>query len=262
MTEKRKKVFREEIYSFYRKNKRDFPWRRTKDSYKILVSEIMLQQTQTGRVLEKYKEFLNRFPNIHSLSKSKVQDVLFLWQGLGYNRRAVRLLKCAKIIVSEYGGRVPRDEKNLLSLPGIGSGTAGAIRAFAFNKPSAFLETNIRRVFIHFFFSKKQQVHDSEILRLVEETIDEKNPREWYYALMDYGSMLGTKEENENKKSLHYTVQSKFKGSHRELRGKILKKGLELGSWSPKRISKELKIHEKKVSQILAEFKKEGFLEK
>ncbi len=199
------------------------PWRGETDPYRVLVSEVMLQQTQVSRVMEKYKEFISVFPNIKSLAQSPLSKVLVTWQGLGYNRRAKFLHQFAKEVVSKHRGKVPSDYDVLLTLPGIGKGTAGSVSVFAFNLPVVFIETNIRRVFIHEFFLKKNIVSDSEIIPLVEQTLDQRHPREWYYALMDYGAYLKSQIDNPNKKSKHYTRQSKFEGSNREVRGAIVK---------------------------------------
>lgn len=254
-------LFKRKIWGFYKKNKRDFPWRRTKNAYYILVSEIMLQQTQTERVRTKYKEFLSFFPNINTLARARVVDVLRAWQGLGYNRRALFLKRTSEIIMKEYNGRIPKDEEILKKFPGIGVGTAGAICAFAFNIPSIFIETNIRRVYIHQFFPSKTSVSDKEIFEYIKITIDGENPREWYYALMDYGAFLGKKEkENPNTKSRYYKKQSPFIGSGRELRGKILKMVLLHKKVTPISISKKIGVNEKKVKTILHVLKLEGFL--
>ena len=147
-------AFRKEIWAYYRRAGRgDLPWRHTRDPYAILISEIMLQQTQVVRATEYYKKFLKRFPNFRSLARAKTGDVLAAWQGLGYNRRAMFFKRTAEIVVEQYGGRLPHTRAALESLPGIGRGTSGSLMAFAFNEPEIFIETNIRRVFIHFFFS-------------------------------------------------------------------------------------------------------------
>ena len=169
---------------------------------------MMLQQTQVERVIEKYGHFLTKFPDFASLSRSPLKEVLEAWQGLGYNRRALSLTKLAKVVVSQYGGRTPAKLEALMKLPGIGPATAGSILAFAFHESPVFVETNIRRTFIHHFFQDREGIHDCEIMPLVEATLDRSNPREWYYALMDYGSMLKKKIENPNKKSAHYVRQS------------------------------------------------------
>jgi A/G-specific adenine glycosylase len=189
-----------------------------RDSYRILVSEIMLQQTQVERVLDKYKVFIRIFPDFSSLAVAPLADILKVWQGLGYNRRAVALQKIAISVMKESRGRLPVTREELLKLPGIGKYTASAILTFACNQPNIFIETNIRRVFIHFFFRDRENISDAEILPLIEMTLDAGNPREWYYALMDYGAMLKKTVENPNRKSSHYKKQAPFHGSNRQLR--------------------------------------------
>lgn len=270
MEEIKFKAFQKKIWEYYRANRRDFPWRRTRDPYRIMVSEFMLQQTQTSRVIEKYKEFLRAFPTVQSLAEAPTRDVLRVWQGLGYNRRALSFKKAAEEIVECYKGHVPKNVESLDDLPGVGPGTAGAIATFAFNMPVVFIETNIRRVFIHFFFGKhKRAIHDEEILFLIEATLDLKKPREWYYALMDYGAMLGRElgQKNPNQKSAHYARQSRFKGSDRELRGKIVKMLIETsdmryGTWKVKEIAKKFKEPRQRIQKIFVVLKKEGFIEK
>lgn len=217
--------FQAHVWAFYEKQGRhDLPWRKTKNPYKILVSEVMLQQTQVSRVREKYAEFLKAFPNVKILANASLSEVLRVWQGMGYNRRAKYLHDTAQKIMLEHRGNVPKSEQALRALPGIGHYTANAILTFAHNEPRVFIETNIRRVFIHHFFKNKRGVSDKEILPLIEATLDTKNPREWYYALMDYGAQLPKITKlNSNKQSKHYAKQSSFKGSPRELRGKIIR---------------------------------------
>jgi A/G-specific adenine glycosylase len=182
----------------------------------------MLQQTQVARVIPKYKLFLKRFPTIRALSRASLRDVLRAWQGLGYNRRALALKKAAETVVKDYYGEIPSCLEALDKLPGVGEGTAGAIMAFAFNKPVVFIETNIRRVFIHFFFKNRRKVSDKEILPLIEKTLDHKHPREWYWALMDHGASHAKGAANPNRRSAGYTTQKPFRGSKRGLRGRIL----------------------------------------
>ena len=179
----------------------------------------MLQQTQVSRVMEKFPAFVKRFPSFEALAAASPGEVIAAWQGLGYNRRALNLHRLA----NEIDGQLPRDPQELVKLPGIGPSTAGSIAAFAFNAPVVFIETNIRRVFIHHFFSDQAEVHDKEILLLVEATLDQERPREWYYALMDYGSFLAKQLPNPNRRSKHYTVQSRFEGSDRQLRGAMVR---------------------------------------
>lgn len=218
-------AFKKQARGFYQKEGRhDLPWRKTKDPYKILVSEVMLQQTQVARVWEKYSEFLKKFPTVEALAQAPLAEVLRVWQGMGYNRRAKYLHDTARVIAHTHRGCVPKTEAELRALPGVGHYTANAILTFAHNEPHVFIETNIRRVYIHHFFKNKRGVSDKKILELVEETLDTKNPREWYYALMDYGAHLPKiTHKNPNTQSKHYTKQSAFKGSLRELRGKIIR---------------------------------------
>lgn len=234
---KNTKEFTKEIWGYYKKNKRDLLWRNTTDPYHILVSEVMLQQTQVSRVVPKYIDFLRQFPTIKKLAQATKADVLRLWQGLGYNRRALFLKKtCETLYVKNpKHPQFPTTQQELLDLPGIGQSTAGAILAFAFNKPEPFIETNIRAVFLYFFFKDNLSVHDTNILELLSEILKEskqrKNPREWYYALYDYGSMLkaklGKDKTKLHKQSKHYNKQSSFKGSNREIRSNILKLFIE-----------------------------------
>ena len=217
------KKFQNKIYSHYRKNKRDFPWRKAITPYKIVVSEIMLQQTQAPRVIEKFKLFIKTFPNFESLAHAPLKDILTVWQGLGYNRRALGLKKLAEIIVTKYNGRLPKTPEELVHLPWIGPHTAGSIAAYAFNYPSIFIETNIRSIFIHEFFGDTTDISDKALLPYIEAVLDRNNPRDWYNALMDYGTWLKATRPNPSRKSKHYTKQSTFEGSNRKLRGMILK---------------------------------------
>lgn len=223
----KEKQFVKKVKNYYKRYRRSFPWRDTRDPYEIFISEIMLQQTQTDWVMKKYDFFLKRFPNVKALARASLKNVLAAWSGLGYNRRAKMLRDAAKILVQKHGGKIPRTEKELIALPGVGKGTAGAIQAFAFSEPAVFIETNIRAAFIHEFFGRKKIVLDNEIMPLIEETLDRKNPREWYCALMDYGAMLKKTRPNPNKKSAHYVRQSPFEGSDRRIRGLILRRLLE-----------------------------------
>ncbi|MBP1749941.1 MAG: HhH-GPD [Deltaproteobacteria bacterium] len=215
--------FKKHIAEFYRENERIFPWRENITPYRIVVSEIMLQQTGVERVIGKFESFVNRFPDFNAIEASPLSDVMDAWQGLGYNKRALSLKKLARIVVDQYSGSLPDDHKLLKALPGIGDATAGAIMAFAFNSPSVFIETNIRRVFIHHFFSDREKVADNDIIPLVEATVDRSHPREWYYALMDYGTYLSTTSVNPNRKSTRYAKQSRFQDSARQVRGKAIK---------------------------------------
>ena len=202
---------------------RNMPWRDDTRPYYVLVSELMLQQTQVGRVIPKFEEFIKQFPNEKALATAKLADVLKLWQGLGYNRRAKFLHEAAKQIMNEHGGVFPVSETEILKLPGVGKNTAGAIRVYAFNQPSIFVETNIRTVYIHHFFADDFAVDDKQIISLLEATIDRENPRTFYQSLMDYGSWLKSQGVRNISQSRHYKKQAPLKGSVREVRGQIVR---------------------------------------
>lgn len=253
-------VFREMIYARHRANPRSFPWRETNDPYRILVSEMMLQQTQVERVRVKYDEFLGAFPDFRSLAEATLRDVLSVWQGLGYNRRALYLHRIARIVVESFGSALPTDPKVLESLPGIGHTTAREIAAFTFRIPVAFIETNIRRVFIHLFFRGRERVSDRDILPLVEATLDAENPREWFYALMDYGVMLKKTSPNPNVRSAHYYRQSPFHGSTRQVRGMILRLLTSEPGLAAQEIAKRIGKDEESTAKTLRELANEGFL--
>ncbi len=218
------KQFITTVYDFYQTHGRHtLPWRHTKDAYAILVSEVMLQQTQVERVIPKYEVFMTRFPDACTLAAAPLAEVLLLWQGLGYNRRAKMLHSCAKVICTEYQGALPADEVRLRALPGIGVYTARAIMAFAYNTAIPLIETNVRTVYIHHFFPKTEQVTDALLMPIITETLDTTDPRSWYYALMDYGSYLKRSVGNVARKSSGYVRQSTFAGSDRQIRGAIIR---------------------------------------
>lgn len=235
------------------------PWRKTSDPYKILVSEIMLQQTQVERVLPFYAEFMKRFPTIQKLAKATLGDVLRAWQGLGYNRRARMLHEATKKIMIYHNGRLPRSHAELVALPGVGAYTASAIRVFAWNQPDVMIETNIRTAFIHHFFLKKKQVYDSEILPILRKTIPTDAAREWYSALMDYGSYLKKNNPNPSRKSAHHIKQKPFKGSNREVRGAILRV-LSKESITFQDFSRDLPFRKKILQKNTHALSKEGLL--
>ncbi|MFX0071467.1 MAG: helix-turn-helix domain-containing protein [Candidatus Hermodarchaeota archaeon] len=255
------RLFQEIIYSYYKQHGRNFPFRKNITPYYVLVSELMLQQTQTGIVTEKFQKFIKKFPDFKTLAEAPNSEVLKAWQGLGYNRRAIALKKISKMIIKDYDGKLPQSIEILKSFPQIGYNTACSIYTFTYNKPSNFIETNIRRVYIYFFFPKKRDIKDKEILPLVDKTMDKSNPRKWFYALMDYGVMLKKTYPDLNKRSAHYRKQKPFKGSNREIRGKILKLLLENSKLNIQELKKELKIEQKKLQLILKQLEKEGFVQ-
>jgi A/G-specific adenine glycosylase len=247
-----------DLKSYYRvSGRKHLPWRQTHDPYKILVSEVMLQQTQVERVIPFYERFLERFPTSKVLAKANLSDVLKLWSGLGYNRRAKYLHEAAKVLAK----RGFESEK----LPGVGPYTRAAVQAFAHNKPEVFIETNIRTVFIHYFFGNRRKldslVSDAEILPLVKEALDKSKmpPRDFYAALMDYGSYLKQKGIQLNTRSRHYAKQSKFQGSYRQLRGLILRELLK----KPYTVDELVDIAKRKtgdVTKVIADLSDEGLV--
>lgn len=257
--------FKKIIWEYYHTHGRhDILWRKpahTRNPYRILVSEVMLQQTQVSRVKEKYPQFIKLFPTFQVLAEASNTEVLRAWQGMGYNRRALNLKRAAEVVMVQYVGKLPSDPSLLYGLPGIGMATAGSIAAFAFNAPIPFIETNIRRVFIHFFFSRSKKVSDERIMKLVRATLDKEHSREWYYALMDYGAMLAReKKTNPNTRSKKYRKQSAFKGSRRALRGKILKLLLAEGSMTEEKLATHLKEPQNRVREVLLLLQSEKFI--
>lgn len=254
------KNFQTTVLNYYQNHRRIFPWRQTKDPYKILVSEVMLQQTQAPRVIEKYQSFIQRFPNITALAKASTTAVLKEWQGLGYNRRGLALKQLAEIVIQKYHGKLPKNYDELISLPGVGPATAGDLLAFVWNKPAIVIETNIRAVFIHHFFKDQTNISDQAILPLIKKTLDITNPRRWYWALMDYGAFLKKAYPNPSRRSRHYTRQSPFQGSNRELRSKILKYVLTYKKQPADYIAKSLNADIAHVEKNLRTMVKEGLL--
>ncbi|MHB8841452.1 MAG: HhH-GPD family protein [Candidatus Aquicultor sp.] len=251
--------FREFIWAYYAECGRVLPWRETNDPYRILISEVMLQQTQVPRVLEKYRQFLALFPSFEALADAPLRDVLEVWQGLGYNRRAVALKNTAEKVVAGFDGKLPANIETLKTLPGIGPATASAIRAFAFNQPTVFIETNIRAVYIHFFFHDEVDVKDKELLPFIDATVDRENPREWYYALMDYGVLLKKTGGNPSRKSAHHKAQSPYEGSNRKLRADTLRVVLRRGVAGIEDVADDVGISIEHARTVLNELVREGF---
>ncbi len=239
---------RRAVWSHYRAHGRhDLPWRKTTDPYKILVSEVMLQQTQVARVIPKYRAFLERFPTVRVLARAPLRDVLIAWQGLGYNRRAKMLHEAAQRVVDVHGGRMPHTYTELIALPGIGPYTAGAVCAFAYNEPVGMVETNIRTVLFHHLLGMRHAVPDAELLQLTVVLCDRERPREWYWALMDYGAHLKEQGVRVNHQSRHYTKQSKFEGSDRQIRGNILRQLAQHGQMTERALIQKTKAAPERV---------------
>lgn len=252
--------FQHQVLEFYRLFGRNFPWRDTKDSYAVFVSEIMLQQTQTHRVIPKYHAFLALFPSWEALAKAETREVLTAWEGLGYYRRALNLHKASQLVTQYHSGETPKTIEELLSLPGVGAYTAAAVGTFAFNIPIAMIETNIRSVYLHSYFKNQTDVHDKALLIVIKRTLYQGDPRSWYYGLMDLGVALKQKVVGINKKSAHHSVQSKFEGSSRQIRAAVLRFVVRESSGKVRAIVSELGYDKERVETALGELVLEGFL--
>ncbi len=248
------KAFQKKIFDWYRINKRTLPWRETEDPYAIMISEFMLQQTQVQRVLMYYKKFIKRYPTIQHLSRAKTATILQMWSGLGYNRRALNMLASAKTIVRKYDGDIPTDYDTLLTLPGFGDYMACAVLAFGFNRKSAVIDANIRRVYIH-ELGLPLTIPFKQLKEIVIRFVPRGKSRIWHNALMDYGAALPAGI----KKSIPpLTRQKKFHGSFRQLRGKIIKIMLQSKLLHISLLGEM--INDARFDAALLELKKEGFI--
>jgi len=256
------KKFRAAVWGYWESSGRHtLPWRRTRDPYKILVSEVMLQQTQISRVIPKYKEFLKEFPTVRACAGASLARVLRAWSGLGYNRRAKYLHDAAMKIVAEHRGDIREALRH--SLPGVGPYTRAAVLTFAYNEPHVFLETNIRTAFIHYFFSGPFRtrrvlnglVADRAIMLIAERAAEGQDPRKWNWALMDYGAYLKKCGVRNNHKSAHYVKQTRFKGSLRQMRGAILRSIVAHTSMSDLRSRSP-----RKFAMAIASLKRDGLI--
>jgi len=250
--------FRELIWQKARELHREMPWREDTRPYYVLVSELMLQQTQVDRVVPKFKAFIQQFPDEKSLAGASLAEVLRLWSGLGYNRRAKFLHEAAKKTVGEHKGVFPDTVSDLMSLPGVGPGTAGAIAAYAFNQPVVFIETNIRTVYFYHFFEMGEKISDAQLQPIIEQTLDRAHPREFYWALMDYGSWLKRNGVGRITQSRHYVKQTALKGSLREIRGHILR-SLTLGDKTLSSLQNDV-IQDERFAQALAGLERDGLI--
>lgn len=245
-------LFIKQVLAYHAQHGRhDLAWRKAITPYKILVSEIMLQQTQVSRVGPKFKEWMKKYPSLSALSQATLSEILVLWQGLGYQRRAKALYEIAKSIT-----RLPKMYEELLQLKGIGPYTASAVCAFAYDTfPEYLLETNIRTALIEAFHQGETEIHDGvlydDLARLTKNPAVQKiGARVWYYALMDYGAYLKLQRISHNSKSKHYAKQTPFEGSLRQLRAKTL-----FAITHKEKLPKD-----ERVDQVLAQLVKEGYV--
>ena len=253
--------FQQEVLAFYHEHGRhDMVWRHTTDPYRIVVSELMLQQTQVERVAIKFPLFIAAFPDFTALAAAPLHEILAVWQGMGYNRRALYLKKIAESVVKDFNGVLPRDVETLATLSGIGTATASSIAAFAFNAPVVFIETNIRRVYIHVFFSTRETITDKEILPIVERTLYRENPRVWYWALFDLGTALKKSVTNPNRRSAHYTRQAPFEGSDRRIRGQIIRTLVAIPGINGNELPDHIGEDAGRVKRLVAALEEEGFV--
>lgn len=255
MTSQQVLRLQEKVFAFYRANKRAFPWRETTDRYAVMVSEIMLQQTQAERVVGKYLAWLDRFPDVQALADASLKEVLTHWSGLGYNARGARLHRCAKKIVREFAAVIPSSPEELVKLPGIGVYTSRSIPVFADNLDIATVDTNIRRIFIH-ELGLSETIGPRDLLEIAGEVLPKGRSREWHNALMDYGALRLTGKKTGIPP---LSRQSKFEGSKRWYRGKIVKQLVAADSMILEEFTDE---YGEKVVDILAELERDGLVER
>lgn len=244
---------------------RDFAWRRTSDPYAVLVSEVMLQQTQTARVERYFDAWMERFPVLDALAAASVSDVLEAWQGLGYNRRALALKRTADSVCEQQGGILPASAEGLQALPGIGAATAAGVLAFAYDQPAVYLETNVRTVLLHECFPETEGVSDGELRELLTRISARvhargMSARSWNYALLDYGAHLKKTHPNPSRRSKHHSKQSPYEGSRRQKRARLLEALLAHSKQSTEELAEQHRYDPELTESILADLADEGFI--
>lgn len=253
-------AFRDEVWSFYRASGRRMPWRGIDDAYGVLVSEVMLQQTQVSRVTDRWGEWMAAFPTIDALAAAPLALVLERWQGLGYNRRAMALKRCAEEVATRFAGVLPADPALLETLPGIGPATAGAVACYAYRMPAPFIETNVRAALLNAFFADADDVPDRALAPIAEAVWDRDDPREWGYALTDYGAHLKRTLPNPSRRSRHHTRQSPFEGSRRQKRARLLRAVLASPGSPAEAYAEDAGVSVGDALQLLEALAAEGFL--
>lgn len=241
--------FQHKIFSWWTTHKRDLPWRHTRDPYKIMVSEVMLQQTQVLRVIAKYREFIEVFPTVFDLAKASPAQVLRVWKGMGYNRRALYLQKAAKAIVEIYHGIFPENERELVKLPGLGTYTARALLVFAYGQDVPLVDTNIRQIIIHFFFNDQPQ-KESVIGDVAGQLVSKGKSWEWHQALMDYGALRLARARSGSLTKVSRKTSIPFKDSNRFYRGRIIDR-LREGDIQERKLESEFKKKYRKPNDFL-----------
>ena len=254
--------FQHKIFSWWTTHKRDLPWRHTRDPYRIMISEVMLQQTQVLRVLPKYREFIERFPTVVDLAKATSADVLRIWKGMGYNRRALYLHRTAKIICDQYNGHFPINYELLTTLPGLGTYTARAILVFAFKQEVPLVDTNIRQIITHFFFNDQPQ-KESVIEEVARQLVPSGKSWEWHQALMDYGALRLARARSGSLIKASRRTSVPFKDSNRFFRGRIIDR-LREGDIRESKLASEFKKKYGKsddfLKSILQELEADGLI--
>jgi A/G-specific adenine glycosylase len=193
--DKKRSFLQKRLFEWFRANQRKLPWRETRDPYEVLVSEVMLQQTQVDRVIPYFHEFLRRYPTVETLAEAPTSEVIRIWAGLGYNRRAVNLQRTAQYVATNLYGKFPETVQELKKLPGIGPYTAGAIACFAYEQDVPFLDTNMRRVLHRFWFGvdvPAPTASEREVIAFAEDVVPPGNGWEWNQALIEFGALLCT----------------------------------------------------------------------
>ncbi len=245
--------FQQDILSFYEKRGRDLPWRKTTDPYKILISEIMLQQTQVDRVIPYYQRWLKKWPTVQKLANASRTAVLKAWMGLGYNNRGINIHKAAQKIMEDYKGDVLAAVKDYKNVPGIGPYTSAAVRIFSANEDIITVDTNIRRIYMHEFNLKD----DSKVGELAQQCLPKGRSRDWHNALMDYGATFLTARRAGIRPK---TQQSKFEGSDRQIRAQILRSILNEGAKSEAELRALTQTESKRLKAVLAKLVRDDVL--